>query len=135
MRMKKILVPFLVSLSFILPACGSASTTIDLTISDYHFEPDTFTIPAGEEITVNIDNEGFVSHQFVIFKLGTDVGKKIGPEDQDKIYWRFEVSPGHWDSATFTAPSESGEYFITCGIYGHLEAGMYGSLLVVDTDS
>lgn len=133
--MKKTLVSFLVVLSFVLPSCSGASRTVDLTLSDYHFEPETFTVPAGEEITVNIDNEGFVSHQFVIFKLGMDAGGKIGPEDQDKIYWRFEVLPGHSDSATFIAPSEPGQYFITCGIFGHLEAGMSGSLIVVDQDS
>ena len=133
--MKKILVLVLVGLSFVSSSCSGASRIIDLTISDYHFEPDTFTIPAGEEITLNIDNEGFVSHQFVIFKLGTDAGGKISVEDQENIYWRFEVLPGHFDSATFIAPSEPGEYFITCSIFGHLEAGMYGSLIVVDTDS
>ena len=133
--MKKILVLVLVGLSFVWSSCSGASRIIDLTISDYHFEPDTFTIPAGEEITLNIDNEGFVSHQFVIFKLGTDAGGKISVEDQENIYWRFEVLPGHFDSATFIAPSEPGEYFITCSIFGHLEAGMYGSLIVVDTDS
>jgi len=133
--MKKILALFLIGLSFILSSCSGASRTIALTSSDYHFDPNTFTIPAGQEITVNIDNEGFVSHQFVIFKLGTDAGSKIGPEDQENIYWRFEVAPGHADSSTFIAPSEPGEYFITCGIFGHLEAGMSGSLIVVDSDS
>jgi plastocyanin len=134
--MKKYLYVFLLIISLLLGACGSgASTRIDLTISDYHFEPDTFTVPAGQEITVNVDNRGFVSHQFVIFKLGTDAGGKIGPEDQENIYWRFEVLPGHSDSATFTAPSEPGEYYITCGIVGHLEAGMFGSLIVINQDS
>jgi plastocyanin len=133
--MKKILALFLVSLSFILSSCSGASRTIDLTISDYHFEPDTFTVPAGEEITVNIENAGFVSHQFVIFKFGKDAGGKIGPEDHENIYWRFEVLPGHSDSGTFTAPSEPGEYYVTCGIVGHLEAGMFGTLIVVDQDS
>ena len=133
--MKKILTLFLIGLSFILSSCSGASRAIDLTSSDYHFDPDTFTIPAGQEITVNIDNEGFVSHQFVIFRLGTDAGSKIGPEDQENIYWRFEVAPGHSDSSTFIAPSEPGEYFITCGIFGHLEAGMSGSLIVVESDS
>jgi uncharacterized cupredoxin-like copper-binding protein len=122
-------------LALILVSCNAASTTIDLTLSDYHFEPDTFTVPAGKEITVNIDNQGFVSHQFVIFKLGTDAGDKIGSEDQENIYWRFEVRPGQSDSAIFIAPSEPGEYFVTCGILGHMEAGMFGSLIVIDSDS
>ena len=84
---------------------------------------------------MHVDNEGFVSHQFVIFKLGTDAGGKIGPEDEDNIYWQFEVRPGEAASTTFTAPSEPGEYFITCGIFGHLEAGMSGSLIVVAQDT
>lgn len=132
--MKKHLFVFLLGISLLLGACSrnGASTTIDLTISDYHFEPDTFTVPAGREITVNIKNNGFVSHQFVIFKLGKDAGGKISPEDQENIYWRFEVLPGHSDSATFTAPSEPGEYYVTCGIVGHLEAGMVGNLIVVN---
>ena len=133
--MKKTFALFWVALSFVLLSCGGASRTNDLTISDYHFEPNTFTVPAGKEITVIIDNEGFVSHEFVIFKLGTDAGSKIGPKDQENIYWRFEVRPGRSDSATFIAPSEPGEYYVTCGIFGHLEAGMSGTLIVVDQDS
>jgi len=135
--MKRNLITLALGLSFLLVSCGrnGASTTINLTISDYHFEPDTFKVPAGEEITVNIENAGFVSHQFVIFKFGKDAGGKIGPEDQENIYWRFEVRPGHSDSATFAAPSEPGEYYVTCGIVGHLEAGMFGTLIVVDQDS
>jgi len=128
---KKNLVALHITFSFILASCSGASTTIDLTITDYHYEPDIFTVPAGQEITLNFDNQGFVSHQFVIFKLGTDAGGKIGPEDQDNIYWRFEVLPGHSDTATFVAPSEPGEYYVTCGILGHLEAGMSGSLIVI----
>lgn len=131
---KKIFFALCMSFSLIFVSCGGASTTIDLTITDYHYEPDTFTIPAGQEITLNIDNQGFVSHQFVIFKLGVDAGGKIGPEDQENVYWRFEVLPGHADSATFVAPSELGEYYVTCGILGHLEAGMSGSLIVVSDE-
>jgi uncharacterized cupredoxin-like copper-binding protein len=132
--MKKIPIVCLLNLSFLLVSC-SAPTTIDLTMSDYHFEPDTFTVPARKEITIHVDNQGFVSHQFVIFKLGTDAGSKIGPEDEENVYWRFEVLPGHSDSAAFIAPSEPGEYYVTCGIVGHLEAGMSGTLIVIDQDS
>ena len=129
--MKKNLLLLWLAGSIALVSCSGTSTTIDLTISDYHFEPDTFTVPAEQEITLNIDNHGFVSHQFVIFKLGMDAGGRIGPEDQANIYWRVEVLPGHTDSATFVAPSEPGEYYVTCGILGHLEAGMVGRLIVV----
>ena len=132
--MKKYLVPAIVvlGLSLILTACGSSgpSTTIDLTMTDFHFEPSEFTIPAGQTITVNATNNGAVEHEFVIFKLGTDAGNKFGDEDEDNIFWEVEVFPGETSSYTFTAPTEPGEYYVTCGIEGHLEAGMIGRLTV-----
>ncbi len=118
--------------ALILSACGGGgpSTTINVTMTDFHFEPAEFTVPAGQEITLNATNNGAVEHEFVIFKLGTDAGEKFGDEDEENIYWEVEVMPGQSVTATFTAPSEPGEYFVTCGIEGHLEAGMSGKLIV-----
>lgn len=123
----------LFAVAFVLAACGGggASTTINVTMTDFKFEPMQFTIPAGQEITVNATNNGAVEHEFVIFKLGTDAGEKFGDEDEENIYWEVEVQPGQSVTATFTAPSEPGEYYVTCGIEGHLEAGMNGKVIVV----
>lgn len=120
-------------LSLILSACGGGgpSTTINVTMTDFHFEPMEFTVPAGQTITVNAANNGAVEHELVIFNLGTDAGDKFGDEDEDNIYWEVEVFPGENSTTTFTAPSEPGEYYVTCGIEGHLEAGMVGKLTVV----
>jgi uncharacterized cupredoxin-like copper-binding protein len=68
---------------------------------------------------------------FIIFKLGTDAGKKYGPEDEGNIYWKTEVLPGHSATAKFIAPNEPGEYYVTCGLGGHHEVGMVGKLIVV----
>lgn len=125
------LVLFLSAVALILSACGAGpSTTINVTMTDFHFEPSEFTVPAGQEITLNATNNGAVEHEFVIFKLGTDAGEKFGDEDEENIYWEVEVMPGQSVTATFTAPSEPGEYYVTCGIEGHLEAGMIGKLIV-----
>jgi uncharacterized cupredoxin-like copper-binding protein len=123
---------FLSAVALILSACGGAgpSTTINVTMTDFHFEPSEFTVPAGQEITLNATNNGAVEHEFVIFKLGTDAGEKFGDEDEENIYWEVEVMPGQSVTTTFTAPSEPGEYYVTCGIEGHLEAGMIGKLIV-----
>lgn len=117
----------------VLAACGGggASTTINVTMTDFKFEPMEFTVPAGQEITVNATNNGAVKHEFVIFKLGTDAGEKFGNEDEENIYWEVEVQPGQSVTVTFTAPSEPGEYYVTCGIEGHLEAGMNARIMVV----
>jgi uncharacterized cupredoxin-like copper-binding protein len=127
------LILVLFGLSLVLSACGGGgpSTTLDITMTDFKFEPTEFTVPAGQEITVNATNNGAVEHEFVIFKLGTDAGEKFGDEDEENIYWEVEVFPGQSASGTFTAPAEAGEYYVTCGIEGHLEAGMNGKLIVV----
>ena len=133
--MKKYIV--LASLVFVLPlllsACGGGgpTTEFDVTMTDFKFEPMEFTVPAGQVITVNATNNGAVEHEMVIFNLGTDAGDVFGDEDEANIYWEVEVQPGGSSTETFTAPTEPGVYYVTCGIEGHLEAGMVGSLTVV----
>lgn len=133
--MKKpfVLVAVVLGLSLVLTACGGggASTDIKFTMTDFKFDPMDFTVPAGQQITVTATNNGAVEHEFVIFKLGTDAGDKFGDEDEENIYWEIEVQPGGTSTETFVAPSEPGTYYVTCGIEGHLEAGMVGSLVVV----
>ena len=123
---------FLLTLVLQLTACDNSPTTINVTFSDYRYTPSIFTVPAGREITLNLTNEGFVSHMFIIFKLGRDAGEKFGPEDEKNIFWKFEVLPGKSATAKFTAPAEAGEYYVTCGLGGHHEVGMAGKLIVVD---
>ena len=131
--MKKILVIFLLGLSFVLSACGGAgpSTTINVNMTDFKFEPAEFVIPAGKEITINAKNNGAVLHEFVIMKYGQNIGELFGAEDEENIYWEIEVDPGGSKSATFTAPSDVGEYQLVCGTEGHFVAGMSGKLTVV----
>ena len=130
--MKKPLLILLLIILFVLSACGGgASTTINVTMTDFMFTPDSFTIPAGKEITLNTTNNGAVAHEFVIFKLGTTVGDKYGPEDEPNIFWKVQVLPGESKSVAFTAPADPGNYYVTCGISGHHEAGMNAKLLVV----
>jgi uncharacterized cupredoxin-like copper-binding protein len=120
-------------LMFVLTACGSAgpSTTIDVTFTEFSFTPTEHTIPAGQEITINAKNDGAVIHEFVIMKLGQTVGDDFGDEDEGNIYWEVEAEPGATANATFTAPTEPGEYQIVCGTEGHFMAGMVGKLTVV----
>jgi len=130
--LKKIFYGAIPVFAFLLVSCGSKlPTTIDVTLSDYKYTPNTFTVPAGEPITLNLTNKGFVSHMFIIFKLGTDPGKTFGHEDEKNIYWQVTVIPGRSAVAKFTAPSEPGKYYVTCGLGGHHEVGMVGTLIVV----
>lgn len=133
--MKKylMLVVVVLVLSLALTACGGggASTDIKVTMTDFQFDPMEFTVPAGQTITINATNDGAVEHEFVVFNFGTDAGEKFGDEDEANIYWEVEVQPGETVTETFVAPSEPGSYYVTCGIEGHLEAGMLANFVVV----
>ncbi len=133
--MKKYAMLFVVllSLSLALTACGGGgpSTSLKVDMVEFMFEPAEYTIPAGQEITLELSNNGAVEHEFVIMKFGTNVGENFGDEDEENIYWEAELAPGRSDTFTFTAPSQPGEYQVVCGTEGHYVAGMVGSLTVV----
>lgn len=134
-RVKKTLfvLALLVIAMFALSACGGSSkpsNTIDVTLAEFTFAPAKFTVPAGQEITINATNNGAVVHNFVIMKFGQTVGDNFGPEDEGNIYWELEAEPGKSVTATFTAPIKLGEYQVVCRTEGHYMAGMVGKLTV-----
>lgn len=129
--MKKFVVVFLV-LVFLLTACGGNKPSKNLRVDmlEFTFTPAEFIVPAGEEITITVANNGAVMHEFVIMKFGQTVGDDFGDEDETNIYWEIEVEPGKTVTATFTAPTDAGEYQVVCGTAGHFMAGMAGTLVV-----
>lgn len=133
--MKKLLLVSLLGV-FVLTACGTSgpTTTINVTMTDFQYAPAEFTIPAGKEITIYAVNNGAVEHEFVIMKYGLTIGEDFGDEDEENIYWEVEVNPAQSATATFTAPTEVGEYQLVCGTEGHFKAGMVGKLIVVAAD-
>ncbi|HEU0293725.1 MAG TPA: cupredoxin domain-containing protein [Anaerolineales bacterium] len=121
-------------MSMVLAACGGGqpSTTIDVTMTDFQFTPNTFTVPAGQEITLNVLNNGAVVHNFVVMKLGTSAGEAFDDEDQANVFWEERDIPAGGDlSVAFTAPTEPGEYQVVCRTAGHIASGMVGKLVVV----
>jgi len=133
--MKKHLIMFAlaIGLSLALTACGGsgASTNLSVDMTEFMFNPTDYSVPAGQQITLQLSNTGSVEHEFVIMKHGTEVGNDFGDEDEANIYWEAELQPGESNTYTFTAPSEPGEYQVICGIPGHYLAGMVAKLIVV----
>ena len=134
--MKKYLaILVLLSLSFALTACGGGgnapTTTVNVTMTDFQFTPNEFTVPAGQEITVNAANNGAVIHNFVVMKYGANVGDAWDDSDTPNIYWEVEVQPGGSAQTSFTAPTEPGDYEVVCRTPGHIVSGMVAKLRVV----
>ena len=131
--MKKIFMLIVLLSSMAMASCDGSGpvTTIDVVLTDFQFSPNTFTVPAGEEITFNSKNYGAVVHDFVIMKLGTNAGDSFDEADAANVYWEVELKPAGEINTSFAAPSEPGEYQIVCRVAGHIMAGMVGKLIVV----
>ena len=120
-----------------LTSCGGGdgvTTSIDVRMTDFQFQPNQFTVPAGQEITFTSANNGAVVHNFVIMKLGASSGDFFDEEDFPNIYWETELLPGADTDTSFTAPTEPGEYEIVCRTEGHIASGMTGKLTVVPAE-
>jgi len=131
--MKKIFTStiLVLALSLVLTACGSNKVTLNVTATDTGYNSQTYTVPAGAEVTLNLTNNGAIEHEFAILKLGEHVTPPFGDKDEDKILWELDgVEAGKTKSGTFTAPTEPGEYDVICGIPGHIELGMVATLIV-----
>jgi plastocyanin len=135
--MKRTFVIAAVLFGLVLVSCGGGggvSTEIDVTMTDFQFQPNQFTVPAGQEITFNSSNNGAVVHNFVIMKLGTAAGDFFDDEDIPNVYWETEIPPGGSVNTTFTSPSEPGEYEVVCRTEGHIVSGMVAKLTVVPAE-
>ena len=129
----------LVPLVFLSVACGGdddeASTEIDATLADFTFSPTEWTVAAGEEITIELENNGSVLHEFVILQPGVEITSEAelpATEEEllaDFVYWETEIEPGQSKTETFTAP-DAGVYQVICAIGSHFDAGMTGTLTV-----
>jgi uncharacterized cupredoxin-like copper-binding protein len=140
MAPKKSLRVSIVVVTLLAAACGGddddgTSTEIDVSMEEFMFTPQEWTVAAGEEITVNLENTGSVEHEFVILQPGVTVESEADlPETEEElladfVYWEDEVEPGDSKTVTFTAPA-AGTYQIICAIEGHFDAGMTGRLTV-----
>ena len=135
-----IIVAALTVTATVAAACNGgdeASTSLEVTTSDFQFSPSEWTVPAGQEISIEITNDGSVLHEWVLMQPGVEIESEADlPETEEELLADFvfvedEVEAGDSKTLTFTAPA-AGTYQVICAIETHFDAGMEGSLTVVD---
>lgn len=157
MRRKLTNTAILVAVGTLLAGCGELVETETLLevhgTEDFTFAPEEFTVPAGDEITVDLTVDEAIEHDFKI-EGAADVGRASGitatdiggedPDDGDSgddgssetpktDLHVVHVDPGETGTGTFTI-EEPDTYIVYCGVPGHREAGMEATLEVVEDD-
>ena len=85
-----------------------------ITASDFQFNPNTFTVEAGQQVVLTLNSSG-MPHDIVFEDL--DVRTEI-------------IMSGNSETITFTAPDEPGEYAYYCSVGNHRALGMEGVMIV-----
>jgi uncharacterized cupredoxin-like copper-binding protein len=123
-------VGFLVTISVVivvlLSACGSgggndsgdsSGNTVVLIQTEMKFTPNTFTVNTGQKVTVKLENQGVVVHDFTVDDLD---GQRISES----------VNPGESKTVSFMAPTSPGTIQFYCSQPGHKTVGMHGTITV-----
>jgi uncharacterized cupredoxin-like copper-binding protein len=97
-------------------AATGAGGSVDLTATDYKFNPSDPTVKSGE-VTFTLANDGQTSHSLEI--------EDVNGEDQEL---EGEVSPGQDGTLKVNLPP--GKYEFYCPVENHKELGMEGDITV-----
>jgi uncharacterized cupredoxin-like copper-binding protein len=115
-----------------LSACQSTglSSKLKVELNDFSISPNQLSVPAGAKVQFKVVNNGTVEHNFYVMQYGVDIGDSFNEEDIANAYWVADAQPGESVDISFAAPDQPGIYQIVCGMPGHLQAGMVGTLEV-----
>lgn len=133
-RRPALLIVFALLGIFVLAACGGSATpapaNLSVDMKEFSFTPSNYSVPAGGDVNLTLTNSGALEHDWVVMNLGTQASGPFDENDEANVYYEQELPGGQSGTFTFTAPQEPGEYQVVCGVAGHLEAGMVGTLTV-----
>ena len=145
MKLKTISTLLLVISAIFLAACGggaeeeaAAPAAIDVVQNDIYFgdtptnqeDPPTWTVPAGETITVNVTNNGALEHNFAIVRADAEIPEGFtGEANSDIILQETGLVAGGQTATQALTPLQTGEYIVVCTVAGHYP-GMQGLLVV-----
>ena len=141
MKMRTMAIAALVALGLLAAACGGGDTTtttgagtvattgsdIEMVTVDFEFIPDEWTVAAGSGLTVELDNQGTLVHDWVV--LSAEISNE-GDFDEDLVIWRTKAQSGEKVTDTIATDLAPGTYQVICDIPGHFSAGMKGTLTV-----
>ena len=88
---------------------GGAGAILDITVGDNYYKPNEFLVQAGQQVTLNVKNEGQAVH--TVRLAGPD--GRYETEDDTTIDPPM-IKPGQTVSIVWTAPNQTGAYNFRC---------------------
>lgn len=94
---------------------STEAANVDIAAKDNKFDKNTITVKAGQKVTVTLDNQDKIPHNFSVFttKGGT------------ALYTGDYINGGDKKSMTFTAPAKPGNYYFECEIHPETMNGAF----------
>ena len=114
-----------------ITAVAPENGRIEVVASEWGFTPNGLLLTVGEDVTIQLENDGRILHDFKIAAIPADVvrSESSGPLEADE----GDVFVGADSGASGTleiVPLEAGSYDFYCTIAGHRELGMEGTVVV-----
>ncbi len=128
----------IISAAAFLAACGGSEppappkpdpVSFNFVATDaFAWTPDSISVQTGQEVTIVVDNQGALEHNWILANKNVDVATA---SDADALYGANVgyVQGGESGELTFVAPG-AGEYLYICTVAGHAAGGMVGTLIV-----
>lgn len=110
--------------------------TVEVEMTEFAFEPDTLTVPAGEPVTFVFHNTGAIDHEAMVgdahmqeeFALSDGHGDHASGGHHGDVH-AVTVPPGETAELVVTF-DEPGETMLGCHLEGHWDAGMVATVTV-----
>lgn len=111
------------------PQVIQGSSTIEVVMSSSGFQPMQWVVPAGEQITVNVQNTTTEQHSWTL--LERFPRPDASPDDPlPSALFRTQIEPESKQTFTFSAPLGPGEYRVLCDLHFEENEPLLGVLLV-----
>jgi uncharacterized cupredoxin-like copper-binding protein len=131
--MKSIALVGTLLVTLVASGCGPAAAPVDRATLQFrysHFVPDRLTVPVGVPVTITLQNDDPIEHEWIVGSSAVHATHRVGTEPKhDEIPTEVSVLAlsSRVTRVTFDKP---GEYAFICHLPGHEAYGMKGTLIV-----
>jgi uncharacterized cupredoxin-like copper-binding protein len=111
-------------------APASSATSVTISISRSHYEPSSFTVPAGVPITITLRNLDPIDHEWIVGDDALHARHRTGTEPVHDTRPTEVTIPAGSTRVTVVTFSTPGSLRYICHLPGHEAYGMTGTVTI-----